>query len=194
MVKTKGIHPYASGKIVVPGEKLCVVEEFMASEGTYEVNGEVRALRVGVVLYDYFSRKVRVLYPGKRAFTPKQGNIIKGKIVSVGDDTAFVKIMEIEGVKPLSGFFTGLIHVSQISTNYIKNVEEAFKLGDIIRARVLTSWPPYQLSTKYPGTGVVLAFCSNCRSPLWLKNGLLICPECNSREKRRISPKYILKL
>lgn len=190
-VEIKG---YNSGRIVLPGEKLCVVEEFYPGEGTYEDKGEIKASRLGMVLYDYVTRRVRVLStPDKNVLTPKTGYIVYGQVYSIHEDIAYVKISEIENHKKLSGVFTGVLHVSQVSQKYVKTVEEAVKLGDIIRAKVLTPWSPYQLTTKHEALGVVLGLCSNCGSILWYRRGRLICKNCGNVESRKVSTKYILR-
>lgn len=190
---TNIINEYRSGKIVLPGEKLCIVEEFMPGSGVYERNGTIYSRCIGRVLYDYCSRKVSVIpSPYKTPTIPKPGRIIWGQVYSVSDDIAIIRIFRIEGAKALSGTFTGIIHVSQLSENYVRVVEEAIKLGDYIRAKVLTSWSPYQLTTKNVTLGVILAYCSKCGKPLWRKNTVLYCKVCGNTEKRKISIKYML--
>lgn len=185
---------YVSGKLVLPGDELCVAEEFMPSEGTYEHEGKVMAMIPGMVLYDYITKSVRVVPKVRRALVPRAGHVVKAYIVSVSEDLAFARIFEIEGSRPLSGTFTGVIHISQVSETYIKTLDEAIRLGDVIRAKVLTSWPPYQLTTKYPGMGVILALCSKCGEPLWCQGSILVCRSCGNRERRKTSPRYLLRL
>jgi len=187
------IDEYRSGRIVLPGEKLCISEEFMPGPGAYERNGTVYSKYVGTVLYDYCSRRVSVVpSPYKMSLIPRPGKIVWGQVYSVSDEIAIIRIFKIEGTRPLSGTFTGLVHVSQISENYVKVVEDALKLGDYIRAKVLTSWSPYQLTTKNATLGVILAYCSKCGKPLWRKNMTLYCKACGNTEKRKISVKYML--
>lgn len=190
------ISRYKSGRLVVPGEELCVIEEFSPGEGTYERDGKVYSLRAGVVIYDFVNRRVQVLSTtDKMSLAPRTGLIVYGEVYTVHDEIASVKIMEIEGCKKLSGTFTGVLHISQVSTTFIKKLDDAIKPGDIIRAKVLTSWNPYQLSTKHVTLGVILALCSRCGSPLWkTKTGKLLCMKCGNVEERKISSKYTLKL
>jgi len=189
-VKTK----FTSGRFVVPGEELCVVEEFTPGDGTYERNGRVYSMRVGLALYDFVSRRVHVVTSlEKCTVIPKAGNIVYGQVVSLKDDIASVKIMEVENTRKFSGIFSGVLHISQVSKNYIKTIDEAIKVGDIIRAKVVTSWSPYQLTTKHVTLGVVLALCSKCGSPLWKVAEKLVCRKCGNIESRKVSTKYLLK-
>jgi len=187
---------YKSGKLVVPGEELCVIEEFAPGDGAYEKNGKVYSSRTGVALYDFITRKVQVLSTyDKMSLAPKVGLIVYGQVYTVHDEIANVKITEIEGHKKLSGTFSGVLHVSQVSRSYIKKMDDAVKPGDIIRAKVLTSWNPYQLTTRHSTLGVVLALCSKCGSLLWKsKSGKLVCKKCGNVEERKLSSKYTLKL
>ncbi|MCL5280506.1 MAG: S1 RNA-binding domain-containing protein, partial [Planctomycetes bacterium] len=60
---------------------------------------------------------------------PEVGRIYKeGKVVSIKDFGAFVEI--VPGVE-------GLCHVSELSANYVKHVEDVVKLGDIIPVKLL---------------------------------------------------------
>ena len=183
---------FYSGKIVFPGEKLCVLEEFMPGDGTFEINGNVYSKFVGRVLYDFVSRKVTVVPLKKVANIPKQGMVIYAVISTTKDDVAFTKIFGAEKGVSFSGTFTGILHVSQISSNYIKVVTDAVKVGDIVKAKVLTSWNPFQLTTKGTKLGVIYALCSKCGTPLIKKRTKLQCPKCGNVESRKISSDYML--
>ena len=75
---------------------------------------------------------------------------------------------------------------------FVKNIEEAIKPSDIIRAKVLTSASPYQLTLKGPNLGVILAFCSICGSELQKRDEeTLICPICGNIEKRKVALNYL---
>lgn len=183
---------FYSGKIVFPGEKLCVLEEFMPGDGTFEINGNVYSKFVGRVLYDFVSRKVTVVPLKKVTNIPKQGMVIYAVVSTTKDDVAFTKIFGAEKGVSFSGTFTGILHVSQISSNYIKVVTDAVKVGDIVKAKVLTSWNPFQLSTKGTKLGVIYALCSKCGTPLTKKRIKLQCSKCGNVEARKISSDYML--
>ena len=185
---------YKSGRLVLPGEELCVIEEFSPGEGAYEYNGRVYSARTGVVLYDFVTRRVQVLASAEKSMlAPKVGCIVYGQVYNVHDDLATVRIIEIENHRKISGVFSGILHVSQVSQRYIKKMDEAVRPGDIIRAKVLTSWTPHQLSTKHASLGVVLALCSKCGAILWQNRNKLVCKKCGSVESRKVSTKYIVR-
>lgn len=183
---------FYSGKIVFPGEKLCVLEEFMPGDGTFEINGNVYSKFVGRVLYDFVSRKVAVVPLKKVVNIPKQGMVVYAVVSTTKDDVAFTKIFGAEKEISFSGTFTGILHVSQISNNYIKVVTDAVKVGDVVKAKVLTPWNPFQLTTKDGKLGVIYALCSQCGTPLIKKRTKLHCPKCRNVESRKISSDYML--
>ena len=183
---------FSSGKIVFPGEKLCVLEEFMPGEGTFEENGNVYSKLVGRVLYDFVSRKVLVIPLRKVVNIPKQGMVVYAVVSTTKDDVAFTRIFSAEKGTVFSGTFTGILHVSQISNNYVKVVTDAIKVGDIVKAKVLTPWNPFQLTTRGTKLGVIYAFCSKCGTPLVKRRTKLQCPHCGNVESRKISSDYML--
>ena len=58
----------------------------------------------------------------------KKGKIIKGTVSGIESYGAFVKFDE---------FYTGLIHISEISHGYVKNITDFVNIGDIIYVEIL---------------------------------------------------------
>lgn len=183
---------YVSGKLVFPGEKLCVAEEFIASDGTFESRGIIYSKIIGRVLYDFITRRVSVIPLKRINYTPKPGMVVYAIITATKEDVAFTKIFGLNKNNSFSGTFTGVLHVSQVSNEYVKVITDAVKIGDIIKAKVLTHWIPYQLTTKGAKLGVVYAQCSNCGTPLLKRNDKLKCPKCGNVEPRKISTEYLI--
>lgn len=59
----------------------------------------------------------------------KVNDIVEGEIYKITKFGAFVKL-------PLEQ--RGLIHISQISNDYVQNISDHLKIGDKIKARVIT--------------------------------------------------------
>ena len=57
------------------------------------------------------------------------GNIIEGKVISVMPFGAFVD---------LGGKKSGLVHISEISSGYVKDINEYVKKGDTLRVKVIS--------------------------------------------------------
>jgi len=182
------------GDIVLPGDYLGVIEEFLPGEGVIEVEGELRATCSGKVKVDSKKRIITVEPLTDQPPLPKPGDIVIGKVIEVKPQAVLVQLIRIEGrendreiaMSKLAG-----IHISQVKEGYVKNLSDEFKVGDIVRAKVLiTVKSPIQLTTKGDEFGVVFALCSRCRTPLVRRDEKLICPKCGSVETRKLSRFY----
>lgn len=58
----------------------------------------------------------------------KVGNIVKGEITGVTPYGVFVS---------LEDDYSGLVHISEVSNKYVKNLEKLFNIGDIINVKIL---------------------------------------------------------
>ena len=180
--------------LVVPGEEICIVEEFLPVNGAYDDgNGNVRSAYIGAPEYDVNNHLVSVKKLIERPRLPTVDDNVLALVIDVKDNVGTCKIFEIEGYGRLNVLFTGKLHVTQVSTMYIKSLYDVIRNGDIIRARVLNSNPPYLLSIKGREYGVIRALCSQCLSPLLLKGFTLYCPRCRREEKRKVAFKYYIK-
>jgi exosome complex component CSL4 len=182
-----------SGEFVVPGERIGVIEEFIPNFGTYVENGIIYSRNAGYLLIDSAARKVSVYPAAKGLSFPKIGSIVVGYVINIQGSTAFICIIKI-GKKDLSGFLTGALHVSDIDVKYTKEILNAIKVGDLIRAKVISDTNRiFHLTTKGENLGVILSLCSKCGGTLMLKNRRskqLYCGECGNSETRKISSDY----
>jgi exosome complex component CSL4 len=185
------------GRKVYPGDILCAIEEFIPGEGVYVDNGYIRAAQFGVVEVDFVSRKISVRPLGKKPRLPRKGGVVYGVVTGVPrEELALVKIFADERMIPFNGFFTGVLHVSQVSDNPSqRSIYEFVKPGDFIRATVTSPSSPYVLSIKRPQDGVILAYCSVCGAPLYKVPGspYLLCKRCGNKEKRKTAIHYVLE-
>lgn len=63
-----------------------------------------------------------------RCFIMKIGNIVKGEITAIKPYGAFVKVDKNH---------VGLVHISQISDNYVRNIEDYLAVGDVVTLKVI---------------------------------------------------------
>lgn len=179
-----------SGKFVLPGERLGVIEEFIPDEGTYVKEGVIYSKVVGRASLDLLNKRVSVYPLVYGVSVPKVGSIVLGQVLSVQTENAGVRIFKV-GNKHLSGFFSGVLHVSNVQQRYVESMFDVCKPGDIIRAKVISEKNRvFHLSTADKSLGVVYAFCSQCGYTLELKRNVMRCPRCGKIEKRRISFDY----
>ncbi|UCC33604.1 MAG: exosome complex RNA-binding protein Csl4 [Candidatus Bathyarchaeota archaeon] len=179
-----------SGQFVVPGRRLGVIEEFMAGSGTFVEHGAIYSKTTGRTLIDMLNKKVSVYPLVHGVNTPKVGSTVIGQVSDVRNKNAGVRILII-GKRPLSGFFTGILHVSNVSPTYIETMYSVCKPGDLIRAKVISCLNrANHLSTEDKSLGVIYAFCSRCGHLLQLGRADMRCPKCANVEPRKVAQDY----
>ncbi|ASJ06826.1 exosome complex RNA-binding protein Csl4 [Thermococcus pacificus] len=183
-----------TGDLVLPGDYLGVIEEYFPGDGVKEENGELYAVRAGKVVIDPDRMEISVEPVTDTPPLPKVGDVVIARVIEVKPQAAIVQIVKIEGrnndreiaTSKLAG-----IHISQARNGYVDNLANEFRIGDIVRARVIaTEKSPIQLSTKDPDLGVIYALCTRCRTPLVRRGDKLICPRCGHVETRKLSSLY----
>lgn len=179
-----------SGQFVTPGNLLGVIEEFTPGQGTYIENGRIYAKVSGRTLLDMQNKTVSVYPLARLVRIPQIGSIITGQVSSIQNKTAHVRIFKI-GKDLISGVFSGLLYISDVSRSYVDSLHDAFKPGDIIRAKVISEKNrTFHLSTVDKHLGVLYAYCSQCGEFLQQKRYKLHCSACGRIEKRRFAGDY----
>jgi exosome complex component CSL4 len=180
-----------SGTLVVPGERLGVIEEFIPDTGTYVKDGVIYSKIIGRALMDMLNRKVTV-YPLKEGVkVPKLGATIIGQVGNAQSDNVLVRITGVGTKKRTSGAFGGILHISDVSDRYIDSMNEVCKPGDIIRARVISEKNQiFHLTTDDKNLGVIYAFCSNCGTLLEQRRNEMHCTKCGNVEQRKTAFDY----
>jgi exosome complex component CSL4 len=179
-----------SGHLVVPGERLGVIEEFIPDSGTYVKDGVIYSKIIGRSLVDLQNRRVSVYPAVDGAVVPKLSSTVVGQVGNAQSDNVLVRIFKV-GNKRLSGDFGGILHISDVSDRYVNSMNEVCKPGDIVRAKVISEKNRiFHLSTNDKNLGVVDAFCSRCGSLLEPERFELRCPKCGNIEKRKMAPDY----
>ena len=179
-----------SGHLVVPGERLGVIEEFIPDSGTYVKDGVIYSKIVGRALLDLLNKRVSVYPLVSGELVPKVSSTVVGQIGNAQSDNVLVRIFKIEN-KRLSGEFSGILHISDVSDRYIDLMNDVCKPGDIVRAKVISGKNRiFHLSTNDKNLGIVYAFCSRCGNLLEPQRYELRCPKCGNTENRKIAPDY----
>jgi exosome complex component CSL4 len=181
-----------SGQLVLPGERLGVIEEFIPDSGTYVKDGVIFSKIVGRSLVDLQNRRVSVYPTANAVLYPKVGTVVIGQIGNAQSDNVLVKIFRV-GKKQISGTFGGILHVSDVSDRYIDQMSDVCKPGDIVRAKVISEKNQiFHLSTNDKNLGIIHAFCSRDGTLLEQQPQRydLRCPKCGNIERRKISPDY----
>lgn len=182
--------PIKSGQFVIPGDKLGVIEEFIPGRGTFVKNGDIYSQISGHALINHETKQVSIYSRAKSVKIPKIGSLVLGDISQSQDKVAFVRILGVGNIL-LNKPFTGVLHVSFVTKFYLKSIHDAFKVGDVIVARVIGDQNyPVQLTTAERDLGVIEAHCCQCGAVLKFDRQQLICQICGRVERRKISDVY----
>jgi exosome complex component CSL4 len=184
------VYARKSGNLVLPGERLGVIEEFIPDSGTYVQDGVIYSKIVGRALLDLLSKQVSVYPLVSGSPVPKVSAVVVGQVGNAQSDNVLVRIFKI-GLKRVSGVFTGILHISDVQERYVKSMNDVCRPGDIIRAKVISNKNQVShLSTNDKSLGVVYAFCSRCSTLLESKRHEMRCPKCGNVEKRKLALDY----
>ncbi|MHA1264203.1 MAG: exosome complex RNA-binding protein Csl4 [Candidatus Helarchaeota archaeon] len=187
---TESENEIKTGDIVLPGQRIGVIEMYLSGPGTYEENGIIYASITGLVQIDQREKKVYVVPKENKPSLPKNGDLVIGKISMVRKQMAIADITNVRGFNPTTDF-EGMIHISKVTKTYLDSLSDAFKTGDIIRAQIINdSVIPFHITTADANLGVILAYCSECGNVLKLEGRRLQCPVCRNIERRKIATDY----
>ncbi|XES76568.1 MAG: exosome complex RNA-binding protein Csl4 [Candidatus Bathyarchaeia archaeon] len=180
-----------NGNLVLPGERLGVIEEFIPDSGTYVRDGVIYSKIIGRTLMDMLNRRVSVYPLNEGAVVPKVGITVVGQVGNAQSDNVLVRILQVGKKKKMSGVFSGILHISDVSDRYIDSMNDVCKTGDIIRAKVISEKNQvFHLTTADRRLGVLYGFCSLCGSPLDKAKHELQCTKCGNVERRKTAEDY----
>ncbi len=194
-------------RFVLPGEEIGTEEEFVAGAGTYVEEARIFATVAGRLTDENHTLSVTAA-PSLRRFKP--GTLVVGRIENISEPVALA-VMEGEDEEkgavaknqgpgaahasvryPKSSGYV-VLHASFIKRGYVKKVRDEYRIGDIIRGKVVEEkFGEFHISTDDPHCGCIMAFCSECRTPLEKRETLLQCPACGRRENRHLADDYRL--
>ena len=175
---------------VYPGEKLAVIEVLHGGAGAYQQDGEVRSAELGKAHFNLEQRRVEVEKKTKELVLPVEGLEVIAEAGSVMRRDARVDVFVIDG-KRVYKPYTGVVHVSDASKDYMKDMGMAMRNGDIVKAKIInTKNRLIQLSIASPEYGVVYAYCSRCGALLEQRGNRLHCPKCDRVERRKTAKTY----
>lgn len=179
-----------SEKFIFPGERLGVIEEFLPGQGTYVENGNIYSATTGYLQLDKINKEAQVHSRVRTPLIPKNGDIVIGHVSSVQDKTMSIDIFQIDD-KIINTSFRGVMHVSNTSQSYVKTLFDVFKVGDVVRSKVMSTMNRvFHLTTQGNDLGVIQAACSRCGDQLVIRNRRLRCPSCHISASRKLASDY----
>ena len=127
-----------NGAFVMPGDKLGIIEQYLLGKGTYEDNGEIKSSVLGNVQIDSKMRTITVKAKSGQPALLKVGDTVYGQITDIKTQRANVNIDCLtNSSRPLALPYMGAIHISQAKSGYLDKLTDAFRIGDIIKAKVV---------------------------------------------------------
>jgi exosome complex component CSL4 len=176
----------------MPGDRIAAGEEYMPGPGTYERDGAIFAAVMGAVRFDDAEKTVSVLEI-KRISQLRPGDVVLGEVGNVTNSLATVAVFGLDETgRSFGAGENGAIHVAKISEGYTDDARKEFRIGDLVRARVVQVTPSLQLSTKEEKFGVLKARCGRCRGLLSGKSGKLWCEDCEKHEHRKLACDFMV--
>jgi len=183
-----------SGDFVLPGDALGVTEEFIPSEWTYEDDGKIRSLVAGKVSVDDKNKKISIIPKTSSPSILRKGVVVVGQVSDVRGQRALINLDSIkDNSRGLVTSFSGGIHISQAQKGYVAKLTDAFRIGDLIEAKVtkIMGIDNVDLTTAEDDLGVLKAMCTKCRHYMKQTNKNEVkCPNCGNKERRNLSSKY----
>ena len=183
-------------KVASPGEFLSTEEEFIPGKNTFEENGEIFSGSTGLVVEDLKSKEISVK-PASEPVKIRPGSVVFGRVDVVKDSSVLIEMQNVYGSnkKVFTSSFA-VLPVRNVSRDYVERLRDFFKVGDLVKAKVAKILPGNNIdleTSSSPDFGVIKAFCSRCRKPLYLFGSSLKCTSCGNTEGRKISNDYLLK-
>lgn len=178
-------------KVMYPGDEIGTSEEFIAGDYTYEKDGKILSSNFGFLELDRKERIAKIKPITSIPVTLKVGDQVIGVIYDLKEAMATVDIVRvIDRTRAISGNSSAAIHISKVANEYVPELNRAFKIGDIIRAKVIQVEPSIQLTTANEFLGVIKASCPICSKPLVLKGNELYCALCERNWQKKFAKDY----
>lgn len=195
LAETEEIELKEDGDFVLPGDTLAYAIEFAPGEGTHEDGEYVCASWTGIASHDTDDRTVSVEPIVSTPVQVRQGDDVIVYVTRTRSSMVIGNVAAVRGKEErnVSGDDEATLHISKISEEYVDEIEDAYRSGDILVARVISDDPSIQILTKGEEYGVLKAFCTRCRTPLKRKGDSdkhLECPSCEHEETRKLAEDY----
>jgi len=176
---------------VFPGDEVAVEEEYLASDGTFAVDGVIYASQIGILELDSEEMTARVISPNPPNVL-KEGDVVFAVIADTRSTMATADVVASDGrLRDIGGETYATIHVSKISPGYTDDVSKELRKGDHVRAQVMAVKPSLQLTTKDEHLGVVRALCFRCKTEMKRKGKTqLYCEKCDRSVTRKLADDY----
>ena len=179
-------------RFLLPGDEIGTTEEYISGEGTFEKDGIIYASNTGFLEIDKNEMIAKVKSTTSVPNILNVQDLVFGVVFETRDSMAIVEVVKAIGRNReiAMGDKMGSIHISKVQNDFLKEIGSAFKIGDIVRAKVVQVEPSLQLVTQAGDLGVVLAKCTECQVLLERKGKELQCPRCERHFRKKLANDY----
>ncbi|MEM3361891.1 MAG: exosome complex RNA-binding protein Csl4 [Candidatus Anstonellaceae archaeon] len=184
-------------QIAYPGKYLGSEEEYEPGEGTYTKDGEIYSELFGIIKVE----NKKIFVQAKRPLVDFYiGQKVIGRVEMIIEPIALVKVITKTSENKRFSYQTQsfILKIENIKNGFVKKVSDEYKVGDIIKAKIIElKNGEYHLSTKDEDCGVIKAYNSSPlypRYPLTKTPNSLIDLKTNTKEYRKVSSDYLLKI
>jgi exosome complex component CSL4 len=175
-----------TGNLVLPGDYLSSAEEAEPGENTYSEKDEVYSAAVGENISSPGSALVKT--KGRKLKQPAIGDVVYCMIIKASANKAIgtcISVDEVDG-RGRGVSFDAVLPVTAIKHQYVREVKDEVRIGDIIKAKVQKIMKSgVDISMLDHDCGVVCAFCPRCRQRMELKEKVFIC-KCGWKDYKKI--------
>ena len=186
---------FKSGDWVFPGDFLAVSEQFLPGIGVFDDEGFIKSATSGNVLINHENREISVISKSTGPVLLENNDLVYGQVLDIKGQRALIDIQSKKDCnREFALPYKAALHVSQVKKGYIDKLSDAFRIGDIILAKVIkVTGNSIDLSTIDQNLGTVKAMCTRCRTYLQQtdKNNELYCTKCERTEKRKVASNYL---
>lgn len=185
--------PVTEKDFVEPGTVLAHSEELLPGEGTYDDGEMIRAAVYGTQKTDPETMEISVVPAGKTVATIEKGDIVIGQIRYIKPDLASVNVLAVRGKEERSILqqVEATLRVRNADNQYVSELGDIYKIGDIIRAKVISTKGGPQLATDKSDLGVVKGFSKLDPTMALESDGRrLLDPERGHAEQRKVAIDY----
>lgn len=183
-----------SGDFVIPGDILGVSEQFLPDKWTYDDEGQIKSAILGTVHINSTNKKISIVPSSGNLAILNMGDSVYGEITDIRGQRAMIDVQKMKNTnRQLTLPYMATIHISQVKKGYLEKLSDAFRIGDIIEAKVFKIMGDnLDLNTEDEENGVVKAMCTRCRTYMITtkKKNELYCEACDRKEKRKVSINY----
>ena len=179
-----------TGSPTLPGDSIASIEEFEAGKNVYVLDGTLRSNAIGAKIYD-FKKHVARTEKVNSPTIPKIGDITVGFIEMLFGSMMSMRILYINDKKSSSGF-SAIASVRVGSSGRERRGRSIFRVGDIIRGRVISLLnSSIHIAIDDKEFGVLYTLCFNCAGDTVRIHGNGIkCVECGASEERKLTDDY----